>query len=110
MYRDFLLGADFGIQLRSHGIGGLSRAMLDCIGSGLVTVANSNLAEALDSPDYVLRVSDQFSPLLIAEAIADAFESNRYRDRLTHSRREYVETHSFDRYAVDFMRITGLAG
>src|SRR5262249_29680844 len=55
-YRDYLLAADFAIQLRSHGFGGLSGAVLDCISAGLPTVCNEDLAEAMDGPDYVLRV------------------------------------------------------
>ncbi len=55
------------------------RALLDCIAAGLPTVANDDMAEAMDAPSYVLRVPDHPSPVLIAEALAEI--SDRIRDR-----------------------------
>jgi glycosyltransferase involved in cell wall biosynthesis len=108
-YRQYVIASDIGIQLRTHGFGGLSGAMLDCIGSGMPTVSNENLAESLDSPDYVLRVPDHFSPVLIAERIYDLVTRQRHRLRLSPDRSRYVEEHSFERYATEFMRVLSLA-
>jgi len=107
-YQDYVLAADAAIQLRNHFFGGLSGAMLDCIASGLTTVANDDLAEALDSPSFVLRVSDQLKPVEIAGALATAIWDRSYLNRLHPSRRLYLEEHSFDRYAEKLLHTLGL--
>ena len=107
-YRDFLLAADFAIQLRKHFFGGLSGALLDCIGAGLPTVANQDLAEAMEAPDFVLRVPDQLSATLIAESLADGIAAGLDRRRLTEARSSYLAEHSFDRYARLMMKVLAL--
>ncbi len=104
-YNDYVIASDYGIQLRSHGFGGLSGAMLDCIGSGLPSAVNEDLAEALDSPDYILRVPDQFSPVLIAEQLANAIRQGLHEERLSQKRTDYVKAHSFERYAKEFVQV-----
>jgi hypothetical protein len=108
-YRDYLLAADFAIQLRSHGFGGLSGAVLDCISAGLPTVCNDDLATAMDGPDYVLRVPDNFSPLLMAEQIFLAWQAGRHLARKGPIRDGYVREHSFDRYARRMLEVLGVA-
>ncbi|MFM7151503.1 MAG: glycosyltransferase, partial [Gemmataceae bacterium] len=108
-YQDYLLAADFAIQLRAHGFGGLSGAVMDCITAGLPTVVNEDLAEAMDGPDYVYRVPDHFSPLLIAEQILLASKAERHRVRLGPTRDAYLREHSFDRYARLMMKVLGVA-
>jgi glycosyltransferase involved in cell wall biosynthesis len=107
-YRDFLIAADFGIQLRTHGFGGLSGGVLDCISAGLPTVVNDDLARATDAPDFVLRTSDALSPVLIAEQIATAYQAGRHTDRLSPQREAYLREHSFERYAELMMEVLGL--
>lgn len=107
-YRDFLLAADLAIQLRKHFFGGLSGALLDCIGAGLPTVANRDLAEAVEAPDFVLRVPDQLSATLIAERLADGLAAGLHRRRLTEARSAYLAEHSFDRYAALMMKVLAL--
>ena len=46
-YRDYLLAADYGLQLRNTGAGSISGALQDCIAAGLQTIANASLADAL---------------------------------------------------------------
>jgi glycosyltransferase involved in cell wall biosynthesis len=99
-YTDFLVAADLGIQLRTHGLGGLSGALLDCISAGLPTVANGALAEAMEAPAYVRRVPDQLSPVLIAEALVELIEKRECdRSRHEEERLAYSAEHSFARYA-----------
>jgi len=107
-YQDYILAADAAIQLRNHFFGGLSGAMLDCIASGLTTVANEDLAEALDSPSFVLRVSDQLRPEEIAGALAVVIRERSHLNRLRLSRQSYLEEHSFDRYAGKLLHVLGL--
>jgi glycosyltransferase involved in cell wall biosynthesis len=97
-YRDYLLAADVAVQLRTHLLGGLSGALLDCIAIGLPTVANHDLARSMEAPSYVSVVPDRPSPVLIAEALADALE-RRAQNSHADERRAYCETHSFRVYA-----------
>jgi glycosyltransferase involved in cell wall biosynthesis len=108
VYRDYLLAADFGIQLRTNFLGGLSGALQDCIAAGLPTVANEDLAEAMEAPDYVLRVPDRLSPTLVAERIMKAHESARHRIRDSGSRRRYLREHHFDLYAERLLEVLQL--
>jgi glycosyltransferase involved in cell wall biosynthesis len=98
-YRSYLLAADATVQLRTHLLGGLSGAMLDCIAAGVPTVANNDLAEAMEAPSFVFRVPDRPSPVLIAEALATALASRSTAASLREERRAYCEVHSFRRYA-----------
>jgi glycosyltransferase involved in cell wall biosynthesis len=99
-YRDFLMGADVAIQLRTHRFGVTSGALLDCIAAGVPTVANDDLASAVEAPSYVRRVPDQLSPVLIAEAAADLIDSaGRERLRWDGERHSYTAEHNFRRYA-----------
>ena len=49
-YRDHLLAADLGLQLRRISNGAISGALQDCVTAGLATVANEDLADAIDAP------------------------------------------------------------
>jgi len=107
-YRDYLLAADFAIQIRSHRLGGLSGAVMDCISAGLTTVCNMDLAESMEAPDFVLRVPDNFSPILMAERIMNSFQERQHATRLTGERLAYLKEHSFDIYAERIMSALGL--
>jgi glycosyltransferase involved in cell wall biosynthesis len=108
-YRDYLLAADFGIQLRTHGFGGLSGALLDCIAAGLPTVSNEEQADWMDAPDHVLRIPDDVSPRRIAEAIAAAQAAGLHRRRCGPGRSAYVREHSFERYAERLLEVLKVA-
>ncbi len=108
-YTDFVVAADLAVQLRAHFFGGLSGAMLDCIGSGLVTIANQDLAEALDSPRTVLQISDELLADDLANQILVALETFDLNDRLTPERSAYLKAHSFEVYARRFLEAVGLA-
>lgn len=107
-YVDFVLAADMAIQLRNHFFGGLSGAMLDCIASGLVTIANEDLAQALDSPKSVLRVSDELKAEEIAAQILNGATNFDVENRLSETRSNYVEAHSFEEYASQFCELLDL--
>lgn len=98
-YRDYLLAADAAVQLRTHFFGGLSGALLDCIAVGLPTVANEDLALAMEVPTYVSTVPDHPSPVLIAEALAKISQDDADRSQFDEARRRYSEVHSFKNYA-----------
>jgi len=98
-YRDYLLAADAAVQLRTHFFGGLSGALLDCIAVALPTVANEDLALAMEGPTYVSTVPDHPSPVLIAEALAKISQKSADRSQFDEARRHYCEVHSFKNYA-----------
>jgi glycosyltransferase involved in cell wall biosynthesis len=108
LYRDYLLAADLGLQLRSFGGGAVSAALQDCITAGLSAVANEDLADAIDSPGYVRRVPDAISPVLVAEALATQLSEGAHKHRHDEARRDYAVSHSFDRYAELLCNAIGL--
>ena len=108
-YRDFLIAADLAVQLRNHGFGAVSAALSDCCSAGLPAVANQGLADAIEAPEYILRVPDNLSPVLIAEQLANAYAAGRHQTRLSSQRDAYVQEHHYDRYAVQLMRALGLS-
>jgi glycosyltransferase involved in cell wall biosynthesis len=100
VYRDYLVGADLAIQLRTYSFGGLSGALLDCAAAGLPTVANASLARAVGVPSgYTRSIPDSISPLLLAEALAELVESGVTTVRADSERREFSERRSFKVYS-----------
>jgi glycosyltransferase involved in cell wall biosynthesis len=107
-YKDYLVGADLGVQLRTYGLGGLSGALLDCAAAGLRTVTNAALGEAVGVPSgYVRSIPDALSPLLLAEALADLLETDVVARRLD-ERRAFSESRSFAVYARGLCRALAL--
>lgn len=103
-YRQYLLAADFAIQPRKVGFGQGSGAIAECAAVGLVTVASENVANSVEAPDFVLRVPDGLSPTLIAERILEAYELGMHHSRLSPARTEYLQRHSFERYAQSLLQ------
>jgi glycosyltransferase involved in cell wall biosynthesis len=104
-YRDYLVGADLAIQLRTYGLGGLSGALMDCAAAGLPTVTNLTLAKAVGvSATYVRAIPDAISPALLAEALAELLESGLARDRPEAERRAFSEDRSQRNYAHTLCR------
>jgi glycosyltransferase involved in cell wall biosynthesis len=103
-YRDYLIAADLGVQLRTYGFGQLSGALADCISAGLPTVANADLADSVDAPSYVLRVPNELDPVGVAERLRELVETGRYRARLCPERAAYCAGHNFDTYADELLR------
>jgi glycosyltransferase involved in cell wall biosynthesis len=108
IYRDYLVAADLGIQLRLTYLGSLSGALLDCIAAGLPTVTNASLGEAMDAPEFVRRIPDNISPLLVAEALAELLDEGLAVARPEASRRAFTEAHSFSIYAAKLCQVLQL--
>ena len=53
----------------------------------------------MDAPDYVRRVPDQLSPVLVAEALADLLNSGLARTSFEAARQAYAEAHSLRIYS-----------
>jgi glycosyltransferase involved in cell wall biosynthesis len=107
IYQAYLAAADAAIQLRTYGFGGLSGAMLDGIAAGVPTIANTHLAEAMESPSYVVRIPDGLSPVLAAERLLEIF-SGDVREDVEDERRAYLEAHSVNAYAERLLNGLGL--
>jgi glycosyltransferase involved in cell wall biosynthesis len=103
-YRRYLVAADLGIQLRNHFFGGLSGALLDCIAAGLPTVANRDLAEALESPGYVVRVPDRPDAASLAAGLEEAARLGS-RAATEPQRLEFAGEHSFVIYAERLLEL-----
>ena len=109
VYRDYLLAADYAIQLRSYGMGGLSGALLDCIAAGVPSVANKDMADAMEAPGYVRRIPNYLAPLLVAEEIADMVAKGRHLDRNSAERRVFEASHNFSAYAEQLCETLGFS-
>ncbi len=108
-YQNYVLAADFAVQLRTHFFGGLSGALLDCIVSGLPTVSNDDLAEAMDCPEYIGRISDRLEAEQLSAALIGLIGKYGAKYRAHVSRQDYLKRHSFDQYAIEMLRVLGLA-
>jgi glycosyltransferase involved in cell wall biosynthesis len=104
-YRDYLLAADCGLQLRQAGQGNISGALQDCIAAGLPTVANADLAANLNAPAYVTRVSDDLDPVEIATAISAILTQRPHTD---FARADYAAARSMSAYAEGLCKLLEL--
>jgi hypothetical protein len=95
-YRDYLLAADCGLQLRIGGRGNISGALQDCIAAGLPSVASADLAEALEAPSYIRRVADAPDPVEIAREISLLLT---WQTETDYERAAYTAAHSMAGYA-----------
>jgi hypothetical protein len=101
-YRDYLLAADCGLQLRTGGTGNISGALQDCIAAGLPAVASADLADALDAPSYIRRVAD---PAEIAKALSRCLT---WKTDTENERAAYTAAHGMDAYAAGLIRVLSL--
>jgi glycosyltransferase involved in cell wall biosynthesis len=98
-YKDYFCAADAGIQLRKHRLGGLSGALLDCIGAGLPTVSNKNLANSMNAPTYVTRVPDSPDMIEIANALRIIYDRRETQAALFLAEKNvYIDNHNFKTY------------
>jgi len=104
-YRDYLLAADCGLQLRTGGTGNISGALQDCIAAGLPSVASKDLAETLDAPSYIRRVADLPDPAEIAKQLSLALT---WKSDTEYERAAYAATHGMPAYAEGLCKILGL--
>jgi len=107
-YRDYLLAADFGLQLRLGSLGNISGALSDCIAAGLPTVASADLADNVDAPSFIRRVPDPPAPADIVAAFQELLAHGRQRGGWVEERFAYCERHSMRNYAKGLCEILGL--
>ena len=68
-FRDYLMAVDLGVQLRVSPLLGVSGPLSDLAAFGTPSVASVGLCQDVDTPEYVDRLPDEISPLLVAEAV-----------------------------------------
>jgi len=102
-YSSFLLAADIGVQLRTHGWGSVSAALMDCVATGIPTIATSDLATAIEAPAFVTRVND---PLKVAD-LCDAILrqcGRRNSDVISQQAQDFIKQRSFRNYAINVLQ------
>jgi hypothetical protein len=104
-YRDYLLAADCGLQLRIGGANNVSGALQDCIAAGLPTVASADLADTLEAPSYVRRVADVPDPAEIARQLSLLLT---WKIDTEYERAAYAAAHGMAGYAEGLCKILGL--
>ena len=102
-FRDYLLGVDLGIQLRVSPLLGVSGPLSDMAAYGTPAIANRGLAIDVDTPDFIDRLPDDVSPVMVAEAIETALAHPRTLEEREAMRREYLEEKSPLRYAEQLL-------
>lgn len=107
-YYDNLVGCDCAVQLRTYKMGGLSGALNDCIAAAVPTVSNKHLANAMDAPQYIRRIGDDASPILLAEMILEIIRSEQNERRPIAAAAEYAVEHSPAHYSKLLLQALGL--
>lgn len=69
LFRQYLLAADVGIQLRTLTRGETSASVLDCMNNGLATIVNAHGSMADLDPTGALLLPDQFTDAELCEAL-----------------------------------------
>ncbi len=107
-FRDYLLAANCGLQLRMNGTGNISGALQDCITAGLPTVANEDLAENVNAPGFIRRVNNRLDPQEIADALRELIETGAARDAHEAARAAHCETYGMANYVSSLCEILEL--
>jgi len=104
-FRDYLLAVDLGVQLRVSPLLGVSGPLSDLAAFGTTSLASAGLAIDVDTPDYIDRLPDDVSSLMVAEAI-----ELRILNPISHELREeqrlaYLDAKSPKRYAKALLEL-----
>lgn len=90
LYRQYLLAADIGVQLRALSRGETSAAVLDCMNYGLATIVNANGSMAELPDDKVIKLADEFIISDLISAIDKLCQDKKFRDELGNSAHLYI--------------------
>jgi glycosyltransferase involved in cell wall biosynthesis len=82
-YQQYLAAADAAVQLRSASRGETSGTVLDCLGAGIPLIVNAHGSMRELPEEAVLRLADDCSPALIAEALQRLRSDPALRQRLS---------------------------
>jgi glycosyltransferase involved in cell wall biosynthesis len=104
-FRDYLLAVDLGVQLRVSPMLGVSGPLSDLAAFGTPSLASRGLAIDVGAPDYVDRLPDEVSPVLLAEAIEHRLAHPADRAVIEAQRLEYLDRKSPRRYAEALLAV-----
>lgn len=107
-YRGWLSAVDLGVQLRSAALLSLSGAVVDLAAYAVPSVATAAMVADMGLPAFVRPVADDFSPLLVAEALVDARRVMLEDADVLAQRDEYLATHSTAVYQERLLAAVGL--
>jgi FkbM family methyltransferase len=100
-YRRWLIAVDLGVQLRTAALLTLSGAVADLAAFGVPSVASAAMADDMGLPAFVRRVPDDFSPLIVAEALEAALADGA--SGVEEQRRAYLRSHSVQAYDAQLL-------
>jgi len=104
-FRDHLLAVDLGVQLRVSPVLGVSGPLSDLAAWGTPAVASSGLAIDVGTPEYVDRLPDDASPLMVAEAIERRLHEPADPATREEQRQAYLAAKSPRAYAEGLLEI-----
>lgn len=90
LYRQYLVAADIGIQLRALSRGETSAAVLDCMNYGLATIVNANGSMAELPDEHVIKMNDEFAVEDLISFITQLCEDKQFRKNLGSSAHDYI--------------------
>jgi glycosyltransferase involved in cell wall biosynthesis len=90
-YECYLAAADVAVQLRANSRGETSRAVLDCLASGLPTVVNAHGWMAELPEGAVLKLSDRVDARELASALERLRRERDLREALGRAARHHIE-------------------
>jgi len=94
-YLNYLAAADIGVQLRARSRGETSGAVLDCMNSGLATIANANGTMADLPGSAVHLIADEFSHAELSSALELLYSRADYRSELVaHAYTQIADFHN----------------
>lgn len=100
-FRNYLLAADVGVQLRSLSRGETSAAVLDCMNHGLATIVNANGSMADLPSDGVWKLPDEFSDLQLVAALSSLWKNAELRRELGQHAQQIIRSQHAPRTCAD---------
>jgi glycosyltransferase involved in cell wall biosynthesis len=104
-FRDYVLGIDLGIQLRVSPLLGVSGPLSDMAAYGTPAVANRGICTDVDTPDFIDRLPDDVSPVMVAEAIDRRLGNPWDPSFVERMRVEYLAAKHPSRYAAQLLEL-----
>ncbi len=105
-YRHYLSACDIAVQLRTLSRGESSRAVLDCLASGIPTIVNAHGTMADFPKDIVYMLDDKFKDEELIEALEELYYNEEKRKVLGFKAKEYIkEFHHPEKIAIDYQNV-----
>lgn len=92
LYRQYLIAADIGVQLRALSRGETSAAVLDCMNYGLATIVNANGSMAELPNDRVIKLADDFVISDLISAIDKLCKNKQLREELGKNAHTFISS------------------